>query len=145
MKSFDRELAKEIRRATKSVVEPVWKEALAGNVRTRLEARVLADTGRAQVSDQNVTLRSAAVGRSIGGRVKPVDLIGGVEFGADQEKQTTYNARGGQVTRHTQRQFSPRNRKGYVVYPAVAKVIPRIAALWVQTVVRTTYEALERR
>ena len=34
---------------------------------------------------------------------------------------------------------------GYVVYPAAAEAIPRIASLWVQTAVRTLHELVEGR
>jgi hypothetical protein len=47
--------------------------------------------------------------------------------------------------RRTQRQYQPRDRRGRVVMPAAAKVIPRLASLWVQTTVRTFYEAIEKR
>jgi hypothetical protein len=45
---------------------------------------------------------------------------------------------------HTYRQFGTRVSKGKVVFPAAAQVIPRIAALWIQTVIRTTYEQIEK-
>lgn len=150
LKSMDRELAKQIRRATKEMIGPAWTQAVRDEASTRLEHRVLADTARVAVSNQNVTLKSAGVGRALTGGAKPVQLVGGVEFGARQDRATTYQAthRTGtrySVTRHTQRQFRPRNRTGHVVFPAAARVIPRLAALWVQTTVRTFYELTERR
>ena len=71
------------------------------------------------------------------------------EFGADQTAISSYTARWKKGTsykvtnRHTRRQFRPRNLKGYVVYPAAARIIPRMASLFVQTAVRTFYEAIE--
>lgn len=150
MKGFDREVAKQIRKQTKAVIQPAWQKAVAENTSTRLEARVLANTARVAVSDQNVTLKSAAIGKTLSGGLKPSESYGGVEFGAEQGVKRTYAARsvkGKQfnVTRRTQHQLRPRKLTGYVVFPAVAEVIPRIAALWVQTTVRTFYELIEKR
>lgn len=149
LKGMDRELAKQVRKAIKSVSEPEWRDAVRGNISTRLETRVLGDTARVAVSDQNVTLKSAAVGRKLSGGLKPSELAHSAEFGADQTYVHTYSAtsRKGKkyyvTKRHTRKQFRPRNLKGYVVYPAAARIIPRMAALYVQTTVRTFYELIE--
>lgn len=135
LKSFDVNLRREIRRSTKTVAQPAWQEEVRGNVNTRLETRVLADTARVSVSDQNVMLQSANVGRALSGGAKPSEIYHSAEFGADQNF-----VRNG---RHTRRQFKPRNLKGYVVYPAAARLIPRLASLWVQTTIRTAYESFE--
>jgi hypothetical protein len=42
------------------------------------------------------------------------------------------------VTRNTHAQFRGPRRKGYVFYPAAQEMIPRLASLWVQTVVKMT-------
>ena len=128
MRGAGREVAKEIRGRTKSVIDPVWKDAVKLNASTTLERQVLAATARTAISDQNVTLSVASVGKALKGGAKPVDIVAGVEFGSKNYKQ-----------------FKGRNRKGYVVMPAVADVIPRIASLWIQTVVKTFYEILERK
>jgi hypothetical protein len=47
------------------------------------------------------------------------------------------------VTRNTTAQFKPRNRSGYVFYPAAKEMIPRLASLWVQTVVKTFADIFE--
>lgn len=150
MKVLDRETKKILRRETKAMVDPEWRKAVTEHASTRLEHRVLADTARVRVSDQNVTLSSATVGRSLSGGLKPSTHYYLPEFGADRSQERTYDARSRkgtayQVTRHTTRQFRPRNRKGYVVYPAAADIIPRIAALWTQTIVRGIHEAFEKR
>lgn len=150
IRGFDRELKKQIRTHTKRIAQPQWQKAVRDQAMTRLEHRVLVDTARVQVSDQNVMLRSAAIGRSLSGGLKPSESWAGVAFGADQEKTSTYSATSNKgkrydVTRRTRRQLRPRNKKGYVVYPAAAEMIPKIAALWVQTTVRTFHELFEKR
>jgi len=150
MKGMDRELAKQIRRVTKQIVQPVWQRAVAERAKTRLESLVLGSTARAAVSDQNVSLQSATIGRSLSGGLKPSASWHAVEFGADRdvyETYTTTSSRGKRydVRRRTRRQLVTRKKTGYVVFPAVAEIIPRIASLWVQTTVRTFHEQLEKR
>lgn len=150
MKSFDREVAKQIRKATKAVVEKIWQDAVREEASTRLEHRVLVNTARVAVSDQNVTLKSAQIGRKLSGGLLPSQSYAAVEFGADRQTKTTYEATSKKgtrytVTRRTRSQLRPRKQAGYVVFPAAARVIPRIASLWVQTTVRTFYELIERR
>lgn len=142
------EIRKQIRQQTKAVALQAWQEAVNANVSTRLESRVLGQTARVSVSDQNVRLSSATLGRSLSGGLKPPDNFGPVEFGGSSGKVTTYSRRsrnGGthSVTRHTLAGFRPRNSRGYVFTPALREMVPRIASLWVQTVVRTMAEAFE--
>lgn len=149
LQALDRETKKQIRNQTKEIAAPEWQEAVRANITNKLEGRVLERTARVRVSDQNVSLSSASVGRTLRGGLRPTVDYAVVEFGAD-DKRVTYEStsrRGTKfkVTRNTRAQLRKRNRKGYVVYPAAARMIPRIASLWVQTVMRTTYEALETR
>ncbi|RLP70969.1 hypothetical protein D9V30_00615 [Mycetocola reblochoni] len=150
MKALDRDLKKTLRAQTREVVGAIWKQSIAENVQSRMESRVLGDTARVKVSDQNVTLTSASVGRKMSGGVKPSEVFASVEFGNYPERRRTYTARSKRgnsydVTRRTAAQFRPKNREGYVVWPAAAEAVPRIAALWVQTIARGIHEAFEKR
>jgi hypothetical protein len=132
------------------MIQPEWQKAVTEQAMTRPEVRVLANTARAAVSDQNVTLTSATVGKSLAGGAKPSEIYHSVEFGADRTYARTYTAtstkgKAYRLRRRTRSQFRPRNMKGYVVYPAAAHIIPRLASLWVQTTVRTFYDVLEGR
>lgn len=150
LKGVDRETAKELRRATKDMVGPAWAKATADRAATKLERIVLANTARVAISDQNITLKSASIGRQLPGGLSIKDQYHAVEFGGDRAKQTTYQAKskkGRTFTvdkRHTQRQLKQTARTGNVVYPAAAHIIPRIASLHVQTVMRTFAELIER-
>ena len=149
LRGFDREMQGQVRRATKLIGQPEWQSAVRGQTSTRMESVVLADTARMQVSNQNVMLKSAAVGRARSGGAKPSQLASGVEFGANPKRATFtgMSKRGKRYrqTRNVHAQFRAPNRQGNAVYPAAAKMIPRFAALWTQTVVRTFYETWERR
>lgn len=152
MRSLDKELAKQLRQQTKAVVGPEWTKAVRENAHTRLEQRVLADTARVAVSNQNVMLKSASVGRKLKGGLLPKETAYAVEFGADPfmpgqgRSYTSTSVKGKRFTvnnRNTVAQLRARKKKGYVVYPAAAEVIPRLASLWVQTVMRGVYQAFE--
>jgi hypothetical protein len=149
LKTMPAELSKWIRQVTKAEMQPEWKRGLAEHARTRLDHRVLVDTARMAVSNQNVSLKSASVGRSLSGGLQPKVDYAAVEFGVDRSAVTTYEAtsRKGKrykVTRHTRRQLPPRIRNGRVVYPTASDLIPRLASLWVQTTVKTFYQVWEK-
>jgi hypothetical protein len=144
LRGLDRELAAQIRAQTRKMAEPEWQEAVRGNVVDRLQTRVLSDTARASVSDQNVMLRSGGIGKMSDGTPK-ASLAFGAEFGADRNAQSTVvNRQGTRYQRHARKQFRLPRRGGYVVFPAARNIIPRIASLWVQTAVRTLHEQLEK-
>lgn len=148
LRNLDRETKKHLRRSLKQVAEQAWKQTLAQNASTRLEHRVLVDSGRVRVSDQNVRLTSASLSRSLSGGLKPSVNFGPVEFGATPrpgatERATSRRGKSFDRKRDPSRPFKRPNRKGYVVYPAAASVIPRILAMYVQTFVRAIHEALE--
>lgn len=148
LRAIDRDTKRHLRRSLKSMVEQVWKAELAERAGTALERRVLAATGRTRVSDQNVRLTSASLSRSLSGGLKPSESYGPVEFGAHPQPGATERAtsrRGKTFTRNRDphKPFKAPNRRGYVVYPTAAEVIPRILAMYVQTFVRAIHEALE--
>jgi len=132
-----------IRKHTRIVIEPVWREAVRGNVMDRLQTRTLADTARVAVADSQVTLKAGGIGQLSSGT--PIPLVAkAVEFGGDANfTRSVTNAQGTTYKRRTKRQFNLPRARGYVVYPAARQVIPRAASLWVQTAVRTIHELLE--
>jgi hypothetical protein len=133
MVTMPRETAKATRKYSKTVIQPEWKKGLQAHAPAaqifhdrlvRPSAAYIADTGVKLVSGKG-------------------DLVRQTEFGAAREHKTTYQRRGHKVTRRTQRQFYNYRQKGYVVYPTAEEMIPRIAALWVQTIYRTVAEVIE--
>jgi hypothetical protein len=138
LRNLDRETKKQLRAHLRPMVTQAWREALAARANTDLERRVLVDTARVKVSDQNVRLTSATLSRSLTGGLKPSAHYGPVEFGAARLERTTSRGR-----RNVHAPFKQPNRRGYVVYPAAAAVIPRVLAMYVQTYARAIHEALE--
>lgn len=143
IKRAPREIQGEIRKHTRALGGQEWQQALAQEAMTRLEHRVLVSTARVTVSNQNIRLSSATVGKKLRGGLNPKTQYGGVAFGGNQGRRASYTAtsrrgRSYQVrNRRTQVQLRPFNRTGYVFYPAAAGFIPRVASLWAQTTVRT--------
>lgn len=126
LKGMPKEVSKQVRQQTKRIALPEWQKAVRGRTGTRLESRVLGDTATVAVSNANVRLKSGTKGRSLSGGAKPREIAKSVEYG------------------NKHKQFKSRKRGGYVVQKAASNLIPRFAALWVQTTVRTFYESFER-
>lgn len=144
LRNLDRDTKKQLRSHLRPMVLDAWRTELAKHASTQLEQRVLVDTGRAKVSDQNVRLTSATLSRSLTGGLKPSQHFGPVEFGAHPKQAQALNPRGrGYQTRNVHAPFKAPNRQGYVVYRAAAAVIPRVLAMYVQTYVRAIHEAFE--
>jgi len=158
MRGLPRDVASETRKQIRKTVQPIWSEAVAKNAHTRLQERVLSDTAKVAVSDTQIKLRSGATGK-VGDGTPVSVLAAGVEFGANRDSTQLVRGRrsaGGNVVRngrlvasgsysrrHTKRQFMLFRERGYVVWPAAATAIPRIASLWIQTAVRTIHERVE--
>lgn len=148
VRQANKDVQRQIRQRTKPILQTEWKKALAEQAMTNVEHRVLVDSARVTVSNQNVKLKSAQLAKRLSGGARINEIFGAVEFGAGQELYVEYtgNRRGKSfpVKRRVHQQFRHYKRRGYVVYPAAAQIIPRLASLWVQTAVRTFHEALER-
>jgi len=142
-KGLPREVAAQLRKHTRRVVEPAFREEVTGRAGTRLEQRVLADTARVSVRDNNVVLKSATVGKVHG--TPAAELAGAAEFGMNPNRPIRQRSRKGKVyTRRAGAAFRAPKRGGYVFHPAVSDFIARAAALWAQTVYRTTAEEFEK-
>ena len=142
IQNSDREVRSAIRAFTKSRLTTPWLSAIANEADTTVERRVIGSTASLSVSDQNVRIQSATKGRRLSGGLVPKVDYGAVEFGASHRKRT-YTRQGHRVTRNTTAQFKRHNRDGYVFYEAAREMIPRLASLMVQTVVKTYADIFE--
>lgn len=135
-----KEVNAQIRAHSKGVIVPEWKKGLAERAPARIFFDRLVNTGTAYVSDRNVRL--------VAGSDRAKGFPRETEFGAYREDYTSYvrrSRKGGshKVTRRTQRQFWHYKKGGWVVYPTVSDMIPRIASLWVQTGLRTIGDLID--
>jgi hypothetical protein len=121
MKAADRDLRRDIGRATQAVAVPVWRAEIARRVVTRQDARMY---GPGTVTRGNPpALVVAQSSRPLSGGLVPRDDWPNVEFGSNRA--------------HGRRGQLPRNvRSGRVAFPAVAAVAPRLVSAWVGTIFR---------
>lgn len=153
LKLVERDVRNSINRSMRAEMNPVWRGAVAERAVTPLDRRVL-NTGVRVAPGTPPVLYAATSSRPIrrgtGGLV-PAAHWHAVEFGANREKLVTYrrrNRKGGgthQVSRRVQRGLPARVPRGRVLMPAAVELAPRLAALYVQTVVRGVMDAAEGR
>jgi len=142
--TLDREVRGRLRAHTKQAATPIWTQESAGRAMTRIQARVLVDSARVAVSDTNVTLKSAQVGKLRSGVMRSV-LASPAEFGANPNKPVRQRSRRGKpYTRRLGNAFGAPRRKGNVFHPAFRDAVPRVASLWLQTTIRTVAETFEK-
>ncbi len=143
-----KDLRKELYARSRSTILPEWQQSISDKVGgNRIAQKVLVDTARVNVGTRGIRLTSATSSKAISkGGFKPSENWAAVEFGAKwrvagidgRRGQTRYN-----YDRQINTSFKHRKRKGYYVFPAADTVIKRLAALWVQTTVRTLRDAVE--
>jgi hypothetical protein len=139
------DVRKQINTFTKRDAGPIWLAETRERAATHVQQRVLVDTSRVGVTDRNVALRSATVGNVRSG-LPASRLAQAAEWGINPGKIIQTRSRKGKpYKRRMGPAFPPTRRGGYVVYPAAKQAIPRIAALWVQTAVRTILDAFDGR
>jgi hypothetical protein len=149
MKLIDKDVRRDIAQSTRVQLGPMWGQALAAEVQTNMDALVLFEG--AKVTPGNPAKVVAGGSRkALGDGLVPVEHARAFEFGAPSRipHEDTYSrasdAGSHEVTRHTMRQLPKATKTGRVVYPAWAKVAPRMVSLWVQIIVRNIHESLEK-
>lgn len=147
LRAAPRTIQAQVRKFTKAIAAPEWKQALAQRADTRLAQRVLVDTAVVTVSNQNVKVQSASKGRPLSGGLNPRVDYPAVEFGGNK-KVTTFTRRSPKgrahtVTRDTHAQLPRFKPKGHVFWPAAVEMVPRMFKLWAQTTVKTIGNMLD--
>ncbi|WIA98029.1 hypothetical protein [Curtobacterium sp. MCBA15_004] len=150
LRTVPKDVQGQIRKFTKTDAQPIWQDEIRSRVSTTVDERVFGKTARVRVSNQNVNLEAARIGKSLSGGAKPSEIAPGREFGRNSDQAVTYQTRSRlgksyRVTRHTKRQLPTRNTNGRVVFPSTRKSIPRFASLWIQTAARTLYDAFDQK
>lgn len=152
LKAVDRDIRNAINRETRAVLNPIWRDELAGKVAglPRVDQLVL---GQGRVKAGNpIKLTAATRTRPLSGGLVPNLKAKGFEFGTDNRDATRTYARRNrrnpgthQVTRRVLRHLPARAPSGRAIWPAASEVVPRLTSLWVQTIVKTIYDAIERK
>lgn len=149
LKAAPREVRKIVTDDTRTVMGPVWVGEVNARASTRADTLVIAKGARIK-SGNPPTAVAASSTRKLRGGLIPADTWGPIEFGSPgRDKATTYrrkNRKGGgthSVTRRTRAQLPAAAPAGRVAFPAFAEVAPRVVALWVASIVRAYYTALQ--
>lgn len=148
MRGLERPLVREINTRTRDELGPLWKSLVELHAQRHDDTRILAKGARLKPGNPPQVI-AASSRRALRGGLIPAEQYHVREFGGERDKITTYTRKSPRagthsVTRHTSRQLPPRYRKGRVVWPAFAEFAPRAVALWVQTVVRTVMDEVEK-
>lgn len=146
LKVADREIRSDISKRMRGTMSPVWKSEVTQNLTGagRMEARMLVPGTRIAAGNPPA-LVAASGNRKIGRGLTANRNAAGFEFGASDATRRQRSGRGPNktYTRHVMRHLPARNRKGRVVYPAAAEVLPRVASFWAQSVIRAFMDAVE--
>lgn len=143
LQTVGKDIKAQVRKYTRQMILPEWKKGLESRATSKLDSKVLVKSSSVQVRDTNVVLKSGAKG-------KLKDLTKAVEFGTDRDSWSEYQGKSPKgkpykIKRHTRRQLAWHRQEGRVVYPTANDLIPRVAALWVQTIIKTFYENWDKR
>ena len=154
LRNADKETRKHVRATTRQKLEPeftkVMAEHSAMSPQPKLSNAVLVRTARIAASDQNVKMKAAASTKRLSGGLVPNVNGKVVEMGARNPVPTKYyrkSKNGGRhvVKRNAMNQLPPYRKGGHVFFPTTKELIPRFAALWTQTAIRSVREAFDKR
>ena len=149
LKQMEPTLRKRIYAATREKIVPEWRQELAANAANHLDERVLLGGARVDVSATTLKFKAAQSKKKMSGGASPFDIGHAVEFGAVWHRAeisaTSNRGKNYTYTRTLNKQFKPRRQQGHVAFPAIGRLVPRFAALWVGITIKTMYDALERK
>lgn len=150
MRRADKEVRSDISERMRSVMSPEWAGELAQHLTGIPQEKVLMPGARIAPGNPPV-LVAANSRRKIGRALIPTEVWPAWEYGSSTRKRTTYERRnrGGEgthtVTRDTHAGLPAYRKNGRVIGPTVVRILPRVCAFWVQSVVRAFMDAAEKR
>jgi hypothetical protein len=140
-----KEMRKVINADTRATINPVWQSEVSQHLTGagRLEGQLLTPGTRVNAGNPPV-LVAASSKKKVGRGVLTPDANWPIyEFGAKGDKLSKMKSKKGKTYgRHTRRGLPQYKASGHVLYPALASVLPRVAALWSQSVIRIYMQAL---
>ena len=146
MRRADSGVRKIISSDMRSVMGPVWKESVNQHLTGsgRLEARLLTPGVRIAAGNPPQLIAASSTRRVGRGDLTPTANWQIYEFGSHGTKPSQVtNRKGTTYSRRTRTGLPAYRKAGRVLYPAAGHVLPRIAAYWVQAIVRAFLDAAE--
>lgn len=145
MKRADRDIRKVISTDMRGVMGPVWKQHVTQHLTGsgRMESRMLTPGVRIAAGNPPALVAASST-RKVGNGLVPNTNWPGWEYGQSRDSVSEVTNRYGTTyERHTNRHLPSYRKGGRVLGPAAKAVLPRIAAYWVQSVVRAFLDAAE--
>lgn len=150
MRRADKAVRSDISQQLRSVMSPEWASTLAQHL-TGIPQEKMLPTGARIAPGNPPQIIAAGSTRRIGRALVPANMWQAWEYGASTHTPKTYTRRnrktGGthKVTRDTHAGLPAYRKNGRVIGPAVARILPRVCAFWVQSVVKAFMDAAESR
>lgn len=143
MSRADADVRRDVARRMRETMNPVWRDEVTRGG-AGIAGRVLSSGARiAGGNPPQLIAASSRRGLGKGKRLVPDRHWAGYEYGANPDTTRMVASRKGtKYRRHVMRHL-PARGKGRVLEPAAARVLPRIAAYWVQSVVRAFMDAAD--
>lgn len=144
LRLVDKDTKKAINASVRSVLNPIWIQAIQARLVTKLDRLTFGSGARIAAGNPSRAMAGTSR-RPVGDGMVPVEIARAVEFGAPTRvgHVSSYSLEGVPVERHTKRGLPKAVKQGRIVYPAWAELGPRLVSLWVQIIVRTIHEKLE--
>lgn len=143
MRAVPAEANKKAMAFARGEAQPIWFDELRSRAGTRLEQRVLVDSGSVGVQSRQIVLRSGGVGVLSSGTDVSI-LKGSAEFGAPEAKPIQSTSRRGKAyTRRLGGAFRAPNRGGNIVFPAFRDATARVVSVIIQSYMRELRDALD--
>ena len=142
MKRADSTIRRDVAQRMRQTMNPVWRTETAKGA-DGMAARVLSSNARIAGGNPPQLIAAASRrGLGKGKRLVPDRHWAGYEYGAGDTTRPVTNRKGTRYTRHVMRHL-PARGAGRVLTPGTARILPRIAAYWTQSIVRAFMDAAE--
>jgi hypothetical protein len=146
MKRADAEVRRGVSARMRETMNPEWRSEVTQHLTGSgpLEGRML--TAGVRITGGNPPQLVAASSRKRVGRgdLTPAENWQLYEFGSHGTKRSKMTSRKGRAyTRRTTTGLPAFRKTGRVLYPAAARILPRVAAFWAQSVIRAFLDALD--
>ena len=141
MKRADTTVRRDVAARMRETMGPAWRnEVTKGG--SGMAGRVLS-AGARIASGNPPQLVAGNSTRKLGRGIVPSKHWAGYEYGADHRStRTVTSSKGTRYRRHVMNHL-PERGPGRVLEPAAARILPRVAAYWVQSIVRAFMDAAD--
>lgn len=145
LKRADSSVRRDVSQRMRETMTPAWKQEVTSHLTGRsLEgAMILPGTRIAAGNPPQLIAGSSKRTIGSGGGLTPDKHWAGFEYGAGDGMRPVTSKNGKTYKRHVMRHLPARNSRGYVLGPASAAILPRVASYWCQSVVKAFMDAAD--